>query len=59
MSLIKIKYVGDKAADHHLCKRDEDAGYDIYTTEKEEIILQPGDTHMFPTGIYSSFSPDY
>lgn len=37
-------------------KRYEDAGYDIYTVDKD-IILQPHQTIAFHTGLVSEFSP--
>lgn len=37
-------------------KREEDAGYDIYPCfQDDEIILNPGETVMIPTGISSAF----
>lgn len=53
---IKLKFTGDP--NHILSKEDEDAGYDIYTTEKN-VIIGPGETHMFATGIYTSFPSGY
>lgn len=37
-------------------KRNEDAGYDIYTVDKD-IVLQPHQTVAFHTGLVSEFSP--
>lgn len=53
---IKLKFTGDPK--HILSKEDEDAGYDIYTTETN-VIISPGETHMFATGIYTSFPSGY
>lgn len=53
---IKLKFTGDPK--HILSKEDEDAGYDIYTTETN-VIINPGETHMFATGIYTSFPSGY
>lgn len=38
-------------------KRDEDAGFDIYTTE-DEVLLMPLEIHLFETGLQSAFSKD-
>jgi len=41
-------------------KREEDAGYDIYTCFDEDyIIIEPHTTKLIPTGIASAFSNDY
>lgn len=53
---IKLKFTGDPK--HILSKEDEDAGYDIYTTETN-VVINPGETHMFATGIYTSFPSGY
>ncbi len=40
-------------------KRLEDSGYDIYSCfEDEDLILEPGDIKIVPTGICSAFSND-
>lgn len=39
-------------------KRDEDAGFDIYTIE-DDIILAPHACYMFKTGIAAAVSPGY
>lgn len=39
-------------------KRLEDAGYDIYTVENN-VMLMPGEKHMFSTGLQSAFSPHF
>lgn len=39
-------------------KRDEDAGYDIYTIENN-VMLMPGEKHMFSTGLQSAFSSGF
>lgn len=39
-------------------KRKEDAGFDIYTTENE-VILKPGETKFFSTGLRSAFPDNY
>ena len=39
-------------------KRDEDAGFDIYTTELE-AVLKPGETKFFSTGLRSAFPKNY
>lgn len=42
------------------CKRDEDAGYDIYACfEEDEVIIKPGEIKIIPTGFASAFSSDY
>ncbi len=41
-----------------LTKKTGDAGYDVYTTE-EFVVLDPGKTHLFPTGIYSEMDEGY
>lgn len=40
-------------------KRDEDAGYDIYTCETETIIINPNSTRMVDTGIAIACSSNY
>lgn len=41
-------------------KRKEDAGYDIYACFKEDnVIIQPHETKMIPTGLASSFESGY
>lgn len=41
-------------------KRDEDAGFDIYSNfEENYIIIETHETKLIPTGIASAFSPDY
>ena len=41
-------------------KRDEDAGFDIYACfEDDEIILNPNEIKLIPTGIATAFSADY
>lgn len=39
-------------------KRDEDAGFDIYTIENE-AVLKPGETKFFSTGLRSAFPKNY
>ena len=39
-------------------KRDEDAGFDIYTTD-DECILKPGETKFFSTGLRSAFPKEF
>ena len=39
-------------------KRDEDAGFDIYTTD-DECILKPGETKFFGTGLRSAFPKEF
>jgi dUTP pyrophosphatase len=39
-------------------KRDEDAGFDIYTTEGE-CVLNPGETKFFKTGLRSAFPKEF
>lgn len=39
-------------------KRKEDAGFDIYTTEKE-VVLMPLETHLFATGLGAVADPGY
>lgn len=39
-------------------QRDEDAGYDLYATNRDQlVILSPHQTEEFPTGIASAFHP--
>ena len=40
-------------------KRDEDAGFDIYSDSMENIILKPNETKFFTTGLRSAFSSNY
>ena len=41
-------------------KRVGDAGYDIYPHFQEEFMLiQPHETKIIPTGLYSMFDKDY
>lgn len=40
-------------------KRDEDAGYDIYTCETETIVIPPCSTRMIDTGIAIACSKNY
>lgn len=39
-------------------KRDEDAGFDIYSSEVE-AVLKPGETKFFSTGLRSAFPKNY
>ena len=39
-------------------KRDEDAGFDIYTTDSN-IVLKPGETKFFSTGLRSAFPKEF
>lgn len=39
-------------------KRDEDAGFDIYSSELE-VVLKPGETKFFSTGLRSAFPKNY
>ena len=41
-------------------KREEDAGFDIYGLfDEENIVINPHETKMIPTGLASAFSCDY
>ena len=40
-------------------KRDEDAGFDIYSDSIENIILKPNETKFFTTGLRSAFPSNY
>ncbi|RYF89214.1 MAG: dUTP pyrophosphatase [Chitinophagaceae bacterium] len=41
-------------------KRKEDAGFDLYACfEEREIIIEPGDIKLIPTGISTAFSNKY
>ena len=40
-------------------KRDEDAGFDIYSDSMENIILKPNETKFFTTGLRSAFPSNY
>ena len=53
---LKFAKVNDKAIIPS--KRREDAGYDIYTTDRD-IVLQPHQTVAFHTGLVSEFSPSW
>ena len=56
MLTIKWKKLDDKAV--LPTKRDEDAGFDIYTTE-DYICLFPGEKHLFKTGLAYSIDKGY
>lgn len=40
-------------------KHQEDAGYDIYACIDKDIVIEPHDTVMIPTGLATAFSDDY
>ena len=40
-------------------KRDEDAGFDIYSDSTENIILKPNETKFFTTGLRSALPSNY
>ena len=40
-------------------KRDEDAGFDIYSDAAEDIVLKPNETKFFSTGLRSAFPKNY
>jgi len=41
-------------------KREEDAGYDLYSCfEEKEIIINPGEVKLVPTGMSTAFSKKY
>ena len=40
-------------------KRDEDAGFDIYSDSMENIVLKPNETKFFTTGLRSAFPSNY
>ena len=40
-------------------KRDEDAGFDIYSDSAEDIILKPNETKFFSTGLRSAFPKEF
>ena len=40
-------------------KRDEDAGFDIYSDSTENIVLKPNETKFFTTGLRSAFPNNY
>jgi dUTP pyrophosphatase len=40
-------------------KRDEDAGFDIYSDAAEDIILKPNETKFFSTGLRSAFPSNF
>jgi dUTP pyrophosphatase len=41
-------------------KREEDAGFDVYACfDEDNLIIQPHETKLIPTGIASAFSNDY
>ena len=40
-------------------KRDEDAGFDIYSDSAEDIILKPNETKFFSTGLRSAFPSNF
>ncbi len=54
----KIKLLNDHA--FLPTKRDEDAGFDLYAIHEEKFfILNPGDIHMFTTGISIEIPKDW
>ena len=40
-------------------KRDEDAGFDIYSDSAEDIVLKPNETKFFSTGLRSAFPNNF
>ena len=40
-------------------KRDEDAGFDIYSDSAEDIVLKPSETKFFSTGLRSAFPSNF
>lgn len=55
---LKIKLLNDNAI--LPSKRDEDAGFDLYTTIKEDfVILKPGNILSLPTGIAIEIPRDW
>lgn len=40
-------------------KRDEDAGFDIYSDSAEDIVLKPNETKLFSTGLRSAFPSNF
>lgn len=40
-------------------KRDEDAGFDIYSDSAEDIVLKPNETKFFTTGLRSAFPKEF
>ncbi len=55
---IKFKLLNNEAK--LPCKKDGDAGYDIYASfEDNWLIIRPHQTTMIPTGIASAFANDY
>lgn len=40
-------------------KRDEDAGFDIYSDSAEDITLKPNETKFFSTGLRSAFPSNF
>ena len=40
-------------------KRDEDSGYDIYTTQKEDVVLLHGEKFNFPTGLKTEVAKEW
>ena len=40
-------------------KRDEDAGFDIYSDSAEDIVLKPSETKLFSTGLRSAFPKEF
>ncbi|MBU4480182.1 dUTP pyrophosphatase [Patescibacteria group bacterium] len=55
---LKIKLLNSRAI--LPSKREEDAGFDLYTSAEEEfIILKPGDIQMMPTGIAIEIPQDW
>ena len=40
-------------------KRDEDAGFDIYSDSTKDIILKPNETKFFSTGLRSAFPKEF
>lgn len=40
-------------------KRDEDVGYDIYSTDEHDVLLMPHEKRLFPTGLAAAADPGY
>lgn len=60
MSKVKLKFARKNAGVIIPSKREEDAGFDIYANfGQSNIVINPNETKMIPTGIISSFPSGY
>lgn len=59
MEIPKIKVVLLNAEAKLPSKKDENSGYDIYTTQQEDVVLLHGEKHNFDTGIKTEVPNDW